>query len=93
MKNYKISNWLETEINKQGAKNFFDNLNNNWEEYADGIKTMILDDVFSQLKPEKIETIRDLARLLNDNNYLDELKNPYNLDIDKICKDNKWIIL
>ena len=93
MKNYKISNWLETEINKQGAKDFFDNLNNNWVEYADGIKTMILDDVFSQLKPEKIETIRDLARLLNDNNYLDELKNPYNLDIDKICKDNKWIIL
>ena len=41
MKNYKISNWLETEINKQGAKDFFDNLNNNWVEYADGIKTMI----------------------------------------------------
>ena len=93
MKNYKIVNWLETEICKQGSKDFFDMLNNCWEEYSDEIKTLILDDVFSQLKPEKIETIEDLAKLLNGNKYCDELKNPYNLDVEKICKDNKWIIL
>lgn len=93
MKNYKISNWIDRKIAEQGAKTFFDKINNLWEDYSYEVRNMILNDIFAQLKPEKIETIEDLARLLNGNEYYDELKNPYNLDVEKICKDNKWIIL
>ena len=49
--------------------------------------------VLANLKPREINTIDDLAKLLNNNEYLNELKNIYNINVEKICKERKWIIL
>ena len=44
-------------------------------------------------KPKEINTIYDLSKLLNRNSYGDELENPYDIDIEELCKKNKWIVL
>ena len=44
-------------------------------------------------KPSKIENIQDLATLLDGNFNGSELKNPYNIDVEKLCKEKKWVVL
>ena len=92
MKNHKISNWIDNKIAEQGAKTFFDNINNLWEDYAYDIRNMVLDEIYGYIKPSKIDTIEDLAKLLNGNSYDNELDNRNNIDVEKICKENKWVI-
>lgn len=48
--------------------------------------------IMSELKPSKIETIKDLALLLNNNTNGSELNNVYNIDVEDICRKNKWVI-
>ncbi len=55
----------------------------------DALKLTIL----SKMKPKDINTIEDLAKLLNSNNNGDELENPYNINVEELCKKNKWIVL
>lgn len=55
--------------------------------------TDTIDYIKALVKPREINTIEDLAKLLNHNWYCDELKNPYNIDIERLCKENKWVIL
>lgn len=89
-----IKEWMDYNINIHGAKGFFDLVNNCWnDKIADSVKESILDEIYLKIKPDKIESIDDLAKLLNDNMNGDELDNPYNIDVEKICKENKWIIL
>ena len=52
-----------------------------------------LEYLFNSIKPREIKTIDDLAKLLNGNSNGDELDNPYNINVEEICRKNKWIIL
>lgn len=88
----KILDYINDQINEHGANNFYDSLNNCWDEYSKEVKKLILDDVFSKIKPEKIETIYDLAKLLNENTIGNELENPYNINVNQLCKEKGWAV-
>ena len=49
--------------------------------------------LYDNIKPREINTIQDLAKLLNHNWHTNELANPYDIDVQKICQKNKWVIL
>ena len=52
-----------------------------------------LECLFNNIKPREIKNINDLAKLLDGNSNGDELENPYNINVEEICRKNKWIIL
>lgn len=88
-----IKEWIENGINEYGAKQFHDDIKNNWTFIADSIKNAILNEVNKKIKPEKIETIEDVAKLLDGNEYGDELRNELAINIGDLCKENKWVIV
>ena len=92
-KGVSIKAWIEYNIKNHGAKNFFDCVNNAWPEISDSIKQALLDEIQIKIKPQKIDTIEDLAKLLDGNEYRDETYNEYGIDVCDICKKNKWIII
>ena len=51
-----------------------------------------VEDTGRGIKPEKIETIYDLAKLLNENTIKYELSNPYNINVRQLCKEKGWAI-
>lgn len=87
----KITDLIKANIDKYGAKVFYDSVNNCWYEWSDEIQKAILEDIYKKVKPDKIENIRDLAALLNGNICGNELDNN-DFDIEEICKQNKWIV-
>ena len=88
----KILDYINDQINEHGANNFYESLNNSWDKYSEEVKKLIIGDVFSKIKPEKIETIYDLAKLLNENTIKHELANPYNINVRQLCKEKGWVI-
>jgi len=88
----KITNLVKENIEKYGAQVFYDSIENCWDEWSNEIQKTILEDIYKEIKPDKIETIKDLAALLNDNIRGNELDNPYNINIEEICEQNKWIV-
>lgn len=88
-----IDEWINNNVKKMGAQEFYNEIGDNWKEINKSILDKILSKVSLQIKPEKIETIKDVAALLNGNEYGKELDNPNGLNIRKICKENKWIII
>lgn len=52
-----------------------------------------LECLYHNIKPKEIKTIDDLAKLLNGNSNGDELENSYNINVEDICRTNKWIVL
>ena len=52
-----------------------------------------LSEIATNIKPETINTIEDLAKLLDGNVYRDELYNEYGIDVYDICEKNKWVIV
>ena len=88
----KILDYINDQINEHGVNNFYESLNNNWDKYSEEVKKLIIGDVFSKIKPEKIETIYDLAKLLNENTIGHELANPYNINVKQLCKEKGWAI-
>jgi len=89
----KITNLVKENIEKYGAQVFYDSIENCWDEWSNEIQKTILEDIYKEIKPDKIETIQDLAKLLDGNYNGDELENPYNINIEELCKKNKWVVL
>jgi len=87
-----VEEWIEHNIYDHGAKNFFDCVNSCWNEISDSVKQSLLDEIKTRIKPEKIDTIEDLARLLDGNEYRDELRNEYNINVYDLCKEKGWVI-
>ena len=56
-----IKEWIDYNINKYGAKEFFDMVNDEWENIAPYIKESILNEINLKVKPEKIDTIEDFT--------------------------------
>ncbi len=92
-KGVKIKEWINYNIKKHGAKNFFDCVNNAWPDISESIKQSILNEISENIKPKQINNIEDLAKLLDGNEYGDELDNEYNIDVEAICRKNKWVIV
>ena len=89
-----IKQWIDYNINKYGAQNFFDCVNNAWnDEVSESIKQSILMEIKKQIKPRNIENIDDLANLLDGNEYGNELRNEYNLNVEEICAKNNWVVV
>lgn len=89
-----IKQWIDHNICKHGAQNFFDCVNNAWDDkMIESIKKSILGEIKTKIKPRNIETIDDLANLLDGNEYRDELRNEYNLNVEEICKKNNWVVV
>ena len=91
-KGVSIKDWIEYNVKNYGAKNFFDCVNNSWDEVSDSIKQAVLAEIQTKIKPEKIDTIEDLAKLLDGNEYRDELQNDYGINVYDLCKEKGWVI-
>ena len=88
-----IKDWIDYNVREHGAKNFFKCVNEGWDDIKDDIKQSIMDEIATNIKPETINTIEDLAKLLDGNVYRDELYNEYGIDVYDICEKNKWVIV
>ena len=89
-----IDKWIEHNIEKYGAQGFYDILNDN-SNYTlkEDILNVIKNIVKNQIKPTKIETIHDLAKLLNGNVYGNELENDVIDNIEDFCAERNWLIV
>ena len=87
-----IKEWIDYNIRTYGAKNFFECVNTAWDEMSNSVKEAMLDEIQTKIKPEKIDTIEDLAKLLDGNEYGGELQNEYGINIHEICEKKGWII-
>ena len=89
-----IDKWIESNIEKYGAKDFYDALNDN-SNYTikDSILEVIKKVVHEKIKPTKIETIYDLAKLLDGNEHGNELENDVIKDIEGFCAERNWLIV
>ena len=89
-----IDRWIEYNIKTYGAQKFYDILNDNSnytlkEDILDVIKNIVK----NQIKPTKVETIHDLAKLLNGNEYCSELDNDVIDNVEEFCAERNWLIV
>lgn len=89
----KVEKIIKEGINKYGAESYYSLISNNWSNFNDQFKEAILSEVKNHIKPSKIETIEDLAKLLNGNEYCDELQNEYKINVEELCKKNNWVVV
>ena len=87
-----IKDWINYNVRKYGAKNFFKCVNESWDNIKDDIKQSIMDEISTNIKPEEINTIDDLSKLLDGNEYGDELYNEYGINVYDLCKEKGWVI-
>ena len=92
-KGVSIKEWISYNVRKHGAKNFYNCVNESWNEIADSVKQSVMNEIALNIKPENINTIEDLAKLLDGNEYRDELYNEYGIDIYDLCEQKKWVIV
>lgn len=88
-----IPEWIEYCTNRYGADIFYKYINEDWDLISDSVKQSILKTVESKLKPSKVETIEDLAKLLDRNEYRDELINQIGINVIELCKQKGWIVV
>ena len=88
-----ITKELKNNYAEQLYKEITELNDNELEQFKICLFNDTLEYIKSLIKPKEINNIYDLAKLLNNNSYYNELDNPYNIDIEEICKKNKWIIL
>lgn len=78
---------------KEYQNETIDIIENNPEKISKMLYDALKLTVLSKIKPREINNINDLSRLLNGNENGNELDNPYNINVEELCKKNKWIIL
>ena len=91
-----IDLYIKQQIEKyETVNNYYKHLTQSFigEKEHTEILEALCDTVKAQIKPEKIDTIEDLAQLLNNNSNGSELNNESNIDVEDLCLKNKWVIL
>ena len=78
---------------KEYQNKTIDVIENNPEEISIMLYDALKETVLQKTKPQEINTIQALAKLLDGNYNGDELENPYNINVDELCKKNKWVVL
>ena len=84
--------WILQQLHNGKIEDCYNYLIDN-QEYKLKLWNDTLEYIKSNIKPREINTIQDLAKLLNNNYNDDELKNPYDIDVKKLCKEKKWVVL
>lgn len=92
-KGWTVQEWIDECVNKYGPENFYNIVEEDWDLINKSVKDSILTTVKSYIKPSKIETIEDLAKLLDGNEYQDELINQKGIDVIHLCKEKGWIVV
>lgn len=92
MKYTKIENCIEQLMKRYGT-NLISMIENGEEDITEEVMESVLETVREASKPKEINTIQDLAKLLEGNVNGDELNNLYDIDIEELCKKNKWVVL
>lgn len=92
MEKENLYEWILQQLCDDKTAECYTYLNNN-PRLASQLWDDTLEYLYANIKPSKIDTIEDLAKLLNHNWHGNELKNPYDIDVEKLCKENKWVIL
>ena len=89
-----IDKLIEKNIEENGPQKFYDILNDN-SNYTlkEDILNVIKNIVQNRIKPTKIETIHDLAKLLDGNEDGDELENDVIKDVEGFCAERNWLIV
>lgn len=77
-----IQEFINEGIKKFGASYFYKNLTDkdNYDVNSRKIFDLVVNDVRNKIKPNIINTIDDLAKLLDGNEYGEEYSNEYNID-------------
>jgi len=88
----KLDEFVDWFIQKYQNKTI-DVIENNPEEISEMLYDALKETVLQKTKPQEINTIQDLAKLLDGNYNGEELKNPYNINVEELCKKNKWVVL
>ena len=91
--NNNVSEIIKEGIDKHGANEYYNLIACNLSYFENQFKDAILNEIQKYIKPSKIDTIEDLAQLLDGNEYRDELYNEYGINVSDICKNNKWVII
>ena len=78
---------------KEYQNKTIDVIENNPEEISIMLYDALKETVLQKTKPQEINTIQDLAKLLDGNYNGDELENPYNINVEELCEKNKWVVL
>lgn len=92
MKYTKIDNCIDSLINHY-KENVINVINDKNEEVVNAVMTAVKETIEEVYIPKDIKNIYDLAKLINNNDYGCELNNIYNIDVEALCRKNKWIIL
>lgn len=85
--------WLLEQFKNKNFEDTFNTLNNLESSLKDQLYNDIKKYAYDHIKPKDINTIQDLAILLNGNEYGDELKNDIDLDVEKFAKNKNWLIV
>ncbi len=88
-----VTEIIKEGINKHGAESYYNLVSCNWYNFENQFKEAILSEIKNHIKPNKIDTIDDLAKLLDGNEYCDEFQNEYKINVEELCKKNNWVIV
>ena len=80
------------QLKNRNAIDCYNYLNNN-PHLASKLWDDTLECLYHNIKPTEINTITDLAKLLDGNEDGNELENSYNINVEEICKDRNWLIV
>jgi len=88
-----VTEIIKEGINKNGANKYYNLVSCNWHNFENQFKEAILSEIKNNIKPSKIESIDDLAKLLDGNECYYELQNEYKINVEELCKNNNWVII
>lgn len=80
------------QLKNRNVTDCYNYLNNN-PNLASQLWDDTLEYLYHNIKPTKIETIHDLAKLLDGNEDGNELDNDLLKDVEGFCKDRNWLIV
>lgn len=80
------------QLKNRNVTDCYNYLNNN-PHLASKLWDDTLECLYHNIKPTKIETIHDLAKLLDGNECGDELENDLIKDINEFCAERNWLIV
>ena len=90
----KVTEIIKEGIDKNGSETYYNLVACNWHNFENQFKEAILSEIKNHIKPnKKIESIDDLAKLLDGNEFYYELQNEYNINVEELCKNNNWVII
>ena len=77
---------------KMSAEEACNILSNDPDTYTEALYKFVMDSITTQIKPTTINTIEDLALLLDGNEEGYETYNGLSIDVPQFCQERKWVL-